>query len=563
MEYSRNNGNSARRTKGFIIGGVLLLSAVSALWTLSERPLNNHECFVSITAREMLQSGDWIRPTCNGESRLQKTPLCYWLVAGLAQMTGNVDEFTTRLPSAVFGVLSAIAILYFVSQWLSVRAAAISAGVWGTSIGYVTYTHNARPEMALTFFILLCFLSFYSAITAKDRRKQIWYMLVFWISFALGNLAKGPAPLPLVLIPLFFYVSISRQWKKLFNWTSVIGVIIFLAIVLPWPLAIAHKLNWDLTLWKNEFVDRFLGDYVPGHKPIYYYLLEMFIFIAPWVAFLPMAMAAPFFEVWNKKRSTMQFLWLWFVVDLVFITISGGKRQHYILPLMPAAAILIGILLEDMIFVHKAYTQKYARDILRNHIVALIAAAIAGPIYIAKAYPELLTGAIIIGAVTIAAVAVIALLFARGKPGLACWTTFAGIVVLVMIAYVVFVNPLNYNQPSREFTRIVVEKVSAAERRDLAEGGPASEKLIAYKSASMRFIHYFGKRVPEIATEPETYKLYNEGCWVVAFGKYLDELIEKDKFEIVYIEEQAERHKGNVVYGALLHKSARPAEDNM
>ncbi|MFA5238963.1 MAG: glycosyltransferase family 39 protein [Phycisphaerae bacterium] len=548
MEYSRNN---TRRTKRFIIGGVLLLSAVSASWTLSNRPLNNHECFVSITAREMLQSGDWIRPTCNGESRLQKTPLCYWLVAGLAQITGGVDEFTTRLPSAVFGVLSVIAILYFVSQWLSARAAAISAGVWATSIGYTTYTHNARPEMALTFFVVLCFLSFYSAITAKDQRKKFLYMLIFWISFALGNLAKGPAPLPLVLIPLFFYVSISRQWKKLFNWTSVIGVIIFLAILLPWPLAIAHKLNWDLTLWKKEFVDRFFGDYVPGHKPIYYYLLNMFIFVAPWVAFLPMALAAPFFEVWNKKRSAMQFLWLWFVVDLVFITISGGKRQHYILPLMPAMAILIGILLEDMIFVRKAYTQKYARDVLRNHIVALTIAAIAGPIYVAKAYPELLTGAIIIGAVTIVAVAVIALLFAKGKTGLACSATFAGILILVMISYVIFVNPLNYNQSSREFTQIVVEKV------------PASEKLIAYKSASMRFVHYFGKRVPEIATEAETYRLYNEGCWVVAFGQYLDELTEKDKFEIVYIEKEAERHKGNVVHGALLHKSAKSPEDNM
>ena len=446
-------------------------------------------------------------------------------MAGLAKITGRVDEFTARLPSVIFGVLSAAAILYFVNQWLTFRIAVISAGVWATSVGYICYAHNARPEMALTFFVLLCFLSFYSAVTAKGRDKQVVYMLVFWISFALANLAKGPAPLPLVLIPLFFYVAIFRQWKKLFNWVSVVGLIIFLAIVLPWPLAIAHKLNWDLTLWKREFVDRFLGDYVSGNKPFYYYLLKMFIFILPWVVFLPMAMAAPFYRVWNKKQPVMQFLWLWFVVDLVFLTITGGKRQHYILPLMPAMAILIGILMEDMVFVRKAYTQKYARDVLRNHIVVVITAAIAGIIYIAKTNSQLLAGAIILGIATIAILAVTAVLFAKRKPAFACGATFAGIVVLVMIAYVIFVNPLNYNLPSRQFTQIVVEKV------------PASEKLIAYKSASTRFIHYFGRRVPEIKTESEVYRLYNEDWWVVAFGRYLDELLQNGQFEVVYMQE--------------------------
>jgi 4-amino-4-deoxy-L-arabinose transferase-like glycosyltransferase len=541
-----NSYKNSKNTKILLVCCVILLSTVSASWTLSDRPLNNHECFVSITAREMLESNDWVWPTCNAEPRLQKTPLSYWLVAGLARITGRVDEFTTRLPSAIFGVLSVAAILYFVSQWLSFRIATISAGVWATSIGFVCYAHSARPEMALTFFIMLCFLSFYSAITAQTRNEQLVFTLIFWINFAFGNLAKGPAPLPLVLIPLFFYVSIFRQWKKLFNWVLVVGLIIFLVILLPWPLAIAHKLNWDLTLWKREFVDRFLGDYVPGHKAFYYYLLKMFMFISPWVAFLPMALAAPFFRAWNKKRPVMQFLWLWFVVDLVFITITGGKRQHYILPLMPAMAILIGILIEDMAFVQKAYTQKYARDVLRGHIVVIIAICFAGGVYVAKAYPQLLAGTIMLGIVTIIATVVSAMLFVIRKPAFACWAIFVGIVVLVMIAYVIFVNPLNYNQPSRQFTQIVVEKVPPAEK----------EKLVAYKSVSTRFIHYFGRPVPEIKTKSEVDELYNQGCWVVAFGKYFDELLQNGQFEIVYMQQNAERHKGKPVDGALFHKSA-------
>ena len=133
-------------------------------------------------------------------------------------------------------------------QWLSFRIAVLSAAVWATSLGYIRYSHNARPEMALTFFVTLSLLSFYSAIMANSRKKQVIYALIFWVSFGLANLAKGPAPLPLVLIPLFFYVAIFRRWKELPRFLPIIGTIVFLAIVLPWPLAIAHKLNWNLVL---------------------------------------------------------------------------------------------------------------------------------------------------------------------------------------------------------------------------------------------------------------------------------------------------------------------------
>ncbi|MBW8038461.1 MAG: glycosyltransferase family 39 protein [Planctomycetes bacterium] len=548
MENSRSN---TRKTKIIIICAVLLFSSVIAFWTLSEKPLNNHECFVSITAREMLQSGDWIMPTYNGEPRLQKTPLSYWLVAGLAKVTGKVDEFTTRLPSAVFGILSVAAILYFVNQWLSFRIAILSAAVWATSLGYVRYSHNARPEMVLTFFIMLCFLTFYSAVSTNNRKRQIIYMLVFWISFGLANLAKGPAPLPLVLVPLFFYVAVFRRWKQIPKLLPIIGTVIFLAIILPWPLAIASKLNWNLAVWKREFVDRFFGTYASGGKPLYYYLPKMFQFMLPWAAFVPFALTAPFYRVWNKKQPVMQFLWLWFVVGVAFLTISSGKRQHYIIPMMPAMAILTAVLIEDMAFCRKAYTNKSARNFLFSHLVVLTIGFVALPIIISKVKSEFLTEAILSSAAGLIGILIVAVLFRAGKTSVACWALFVIIAVLVMISYTGFVNPSHYNQPSRKFSQSVSQIV------------PASDKLIAYKSASGRFIHYFGRRVPKIGTKSEVNELYKKGWWVVAFGIYLDELQDGNSFEIVFIQENAERHRNKVVGGALLHKSGGDPENNI
>ncbi len=546
-----NNQSNTRRTKILVTCGVMLFSAVTASWTLSERPLNNHECFVAITAREMLESSDWVWPTYNGEPRLHKTPLSYWMVAGLAKITGKVDEFTARMPNVIFAVLSIAAILYFINQWLSFRIAVLSAAVWATSLGYIRYSHNARPEMVLTFFIVMCFLSFYSAITTRSRKRQVAYMLVFWTSFGVANLAKGPAPLPLVLIPLFFHVAIFRQWKKLTNWLPVAGVIIFLAIVSPWPLAIAHRLNWDLGVWKREFVDRFLGSYARGDYPLYYYLLIMFKYITPWVAFLPMALAAPFYRVWNKKQPAMKFLWLWFVVDLAFLTISGGKRQHYILPLMPAMAILIGILIEDMAFVRKAFTLKQAKDVLRNHIVVIIAGAIALPIYIAATNSQLLADGIILSITTIVITAVVAILFAEEKRALACGTVFAGIAILVMISYVSFINPLEKDRYSKDFAQKIAKTV------------PQNDRLTAYISVSSKHIHYFGRVIPETNDRTVLYEHYERGDWVLATAGHLEKLTQDGRFREVYYTEKAERRKDGDAPGALFNKSAPKVKDGL
>ncbi len=541
------DNSTSQKSRTLVVICLLLLSAVNASWMLSKVTLDDHECYVSVTAREMLESGDWVRPTFNGHFRIVKTPLSYWLVAGLARITGGVDEFTSRLPSAVFAFFSVAVILYFVNQWLSFRIAAISGAVWATSLCYIRYSHNARPDMVLTFFILLCFLSFYSAITENNRNRQVVYMLIFWISFALGNLAKGPAPLPLVLIPLFFYVSIFRQWRKLFNWASVAGLIVFLAVVLPWLLAMAHKLNWNLIIWRHEFVDRLFGTYAKGDYPLYFYFLIMFKYITPWVVFLPLALAAPFYKVWNKKRPVMQFLWLWFVADFIFLTINGGKRQHYILPSMPALAILIGILLEDMVFGQKAYERKFVVKILQGHLAIAVVGIITATIYIAKVSPVNLHKMLILSSVTIVTAAIIAALFAKGKNGWGCTAVFAGVLVWGMISHVSFAPIMDVFKYSRDFSQKVARTI------------PPTANLVAYKSISGNFVYYFGKPVPVVSDANGLYNCYQRGDWIVADSGRLKELARDNRFrEVYHREEPGRRSKSR----ALFHKSAPLIKDD-
>ncbi len=531
-----------KSAKCIIVIFIIILSMGTALWPIPSIALEDHECYVAITAREMLQKDNWVIPTCNGELRLQKTPLSYWLVAGLAKITGRVDEITARLPSLILGVLSVGAIIYFVSQWLSFRIAALSACIWATSLGYIRYSVNARPEMALAFFVTLCFLSFYSAITASSRKRQVIYILIFWLSFGLGMLAKGPAPLLYISIPLFCYVAVFRKWKVIPKLLPVIGPVIFLAIVLPWPLLIARKVNWDLTVWKHEFVDRLFGTYRSGDKPIYYYLYVMFQFMTPWFVFLPMALAAPFYKAWDEKRRPMMFLWLWFVADFLFLTLDGGKRQHYILPLMPAIAIVIGILIEDMVFSRKVYTQRYAVGIFVTHIAAIVIFIIAGVIYIARANHEILADIIILGTITLISIAIVCVLFAKRKPSIALGVILASIIVLVDISYIRIFIPTDYNRYSRDFSSKVSQIV------------PLPNRLVSYKKVSARFVQYFGRVVPEIEDGNELLKHYQNGGWIVAMDNDLKELEKSKSFAEVFYQEKTDRQGLENVPGALFHK---------
>jgi 4-amino-4-deoxy-L-arabinose transferase-like glycosyltransferase len=534
--------------KKLVIFGVLLLSAITASWSLSARALDDHESFVTIAAREMIGSGNWVLPTFNGLPRLQKTPLSYWLVAGISKATGEVNDFTGRLPSAVFAFLSAAAVLYFVNRWLGLRTAALATAGWATSIGYVYWSHSARPEMALVFFTTLCLLSFYTAITSEDSRSRTVFMLIFWVSFAMGNLAKGPAPFVYVLLPAGLCIALRKDWRLIPKLLPIWGMIIFLVAVLPWPLAVAHKVDWNVVIWKKEFFDRLFGEYAAGHYPWHYYLGMVFKYVSPWCILFPIALVAPFYKAWDRKRPVMQYLWLWFVGDYVFLMLSGGKRQHYLLPLIPAMSIMTAILIDEMAFVRQAFTPKFAANMLRGHVLFFIGFAIILPVYFARskipAYAAATTVrfAVAFSVILTAAVIVAAILFVKHRPFVALAVFFCGFGALMACPYTEIVSQISIDRPIKEFALQVAKIV------------PSADKTVSYKPVPANFIHYFGRTIERVMDESELNSRYQQDCWVVSFGNEMNELEDTGQYKIVFREENAKQRGENISAGGVFHK---------
>ncbi|MDD5134843.1 MAG: glycosyltransferase family 39 protein [Phycisphaerae bacterium] len=503
--------------KKFAFLAVAAVSVLVSFWALSFSPVGNHEAYVAATARGMLNSGDWVVPVFNGEVRINKTPLCYWMVAAAAKAAGGINDFVVRLPTAVLAVVSALAIFYFVSEWLGVSIAVLSSLIWSTSLCFIRYSHTARPEMALSVFVAISMLSFYSAVIAQSRRRQVLYALVFWLSFSLSMLAKGPAPLPVMFPALFFYFAIFRKWKFIPKLLPAAGVILFLLIFLPWPIAILAKCPQAVEIWKNEFLGRAAGEYAAGSKPFYYYFKIMFVYMAPFSAFIPLALGAPFYSVWEKKRRPMFYLWLWFVGGVIAMSLCGGKRQHYILPMMPAMAILVGIILDDMIFLRKAYSRKFSSIFLAVHLFIFSAGTVGAIVWLLRsgvAARYLITCSITAALAFFIAAAV---LFASSRKVLAIVCFFAAACVLIMFWPCFESMQENENFVIKDFAR----NVSIC-----ADG----REVVAYCKVNPSFVYYFDRDVRVVSDVDLVCSQYPSGIGIIATGENFEQLKNDSRF---------------------------------
>ncbi|RPI62028.1 MAG: hypothetical protein EHM48_04740, partial [Planctomycetaceae bacterium] len=230
---------------------VALLAAVVVFWNLGEMALDDHEAKLALSARAMADpnpnpwmiSGDepytippqtafnqWMVPVENGQPRLVKTPMPYWLAAGVAKlyvaMGGDeprVNEWTARTTSAVAAILLACVTLAIGRRMFSARAALIGAIMLATSIGFQKWGRNARPEMLLCLMITVSMACFYLGLEARTRASRAGWMIAFWVAMGLGNMAKEFVPI-LLAWPLMAYlfwresVKTQIQYGGLSSW---------------------------------------------------------------------------------------------------------------------------------------------------------------------------------------------------------------------------------------------------------------------------------------------------------------------------------------------------------
>jgi 4-amino-4-deoxy-L-arabinose transferase-like glycosyltransferase len=307
-------------------------------------------------AREMVNGGDWILMHFNGKIYGDKPPLFFWMIALSSYLWGGFTSFSARFPSAFFGTLTVLLTFLIGKGLYSSRMGFLSGFVLATSLEFTYLSTRANIDTTLTFFTtasLLCFFQWYLwSKEEKSRNKKIKDLSIYglYIGMALATLAKGPVGFILPLFVSLIYLIVQRDWKGIRGMRILTGMLLFVAIVLSWYLPAvfsAGKAYLQETLFKHT-VDAYVKGWTHV-RPIYYYLYNFPVDFLPWVFFLPATIVYGYSREMMEKRREFFFLLIWFAVIFLFFSLSKGKRAIYLLPLYPAASLMVGKLWDDFI----------------------------------------------------------------------------------------------------------------------------------------------------------------------------------------------------------------------
>ena len=373
-----------------------LVCGIAFFWGLvSVGLVDETEPLFAEAARQMYETGDWITPYFNGVTRFDKPPLVYWLMAIGFHLFG-VGEWAVRLPSA----LSATALVgmgFYTLRRLGFSRAELATAYtptpdgspepplarvsqqnlrWSALIGSaimalhpetIVWARIGVSDMLLTGCMGVALFAFFLGYAQPQvpHRQRNWYLAAY-VFLALAVLAKGPVGLVIPgLIVVVFWLYLG-QWRQACREMHLLkGAVIFLAITVPWYVLViaANGQAYIDSFFGYHNVERFTS-VVNGHAaPWYFYFVVVAVGFLPWSPFLPWAIARLRPQSWKTWQAQPRaahlgiFALIWFGVIFGFFTIAVTKLPSYVLPLMPAAAVIVALAWSDRLLPGSVQTQ--------------------------------------------------------------------------------------------------------------------------------------------------------------------------------------------------------------
>lgn len=352
---------------------LLLLMFFSFYFAINLYPLfDNNEGLYSSIAKHMLLTKNFIIPHLNCVPYIEKPPLLYWLLS-LSFSIFGFTSFAARLVTTTSAMLLGIALLIFGKKIKLPQIGVISSIMLVSSIGVSIIARMVYFDMLFTLLASAAlFCLFYWYENQKISTLRSGYMFL-----GLAILTKGLVAIILIGGSFGLFLLIE---KKLFQYLrqalDPLGILLLLAVVLPWHIAatIQHKgFLWHYVV--EEHFLRFLNQRVPHDYyggPIYYYLPRIMIYLFPWSLFTPLLF-------WRTKNLTtfekkvLRFSWCWLIVPLAFFSLSSAKANYYMIVSMPALAMLLGVKIKNLMA-----NNPYHNKIFNLWVIAILLTVVVG-----------------------------------------------------------------------------------------------------------------------------------------------------------------------------------------
>ena len=349
---------------------LLVLSGFLVGVRLAQAPLlDPDEPRSALVSRLMAERGDWLVPRLpvafhhdyprnpvEGDTFVywDKPPLFFWLGAAAMKVLGPAP-LAARLPAALAHVATVL-LVYAAARMLWGRRAALLAGaVMAVAPASLIMAHVARMETLLTALTAAMLLAVLKLWTGEGR-AWVW-TIVLYAAAGLGLLTKGPVAVILPGLAVLAVVVLTRRWGDLARLRPLAGVLIVLAIAAPWYMYM--HLHYPGSVGSGGFARAFFlsqhferattevyghGGHWPG-----FLLGVLLVGLLPWTIFLPHACVRLFREGWRERRQhpAVMLLFAWAIVTLGAFSLSKTQLPHYVVPVVPPLAILVGAYLAE------------------------------------------------------------------------------------------------------------------------------------------------------------------------------------------------------------------------
>jgi 4-amino-4-deoxy-L-arabinose transferase-like glycosyltransferase len=300
-----------------------------------------NEAFYTETPREMTESGNYISPTFNYQPRFNKPVLSYWIVAGFYRLFG-ISIWSERLAIAVGAVLLMAAAFFAARSLWSTDAGLLAAIALASSPRVLMFSRRIFIDVYITMFMGMTLLFFLLAEQHPERRRL--FLTLMYVSAGLGMLTKGPIAIALPGLVFLIYLTVQRRLRDLGSMMIPAGIVIVLAIVAPWYIAVylRHGAEHIVGFFWGENIGRYTDPVAPT-RGWWFYLPVLLVDLFPWSLFLPLAAYLFLRSPRTVRRSHESILWLWIVVIVLFFSASKTKQDLYIFPIIVAVAAVVGV----------------------------------------------------------------------------------------------------------------------------------------------------------------------------------------------------------------------------
>ncbi len=332
---------------------LVALAAVIFCTGLSLRSLWGSEGRWAVVAREMMQGGNYFLPTINGSVYFDKPLLSYWAIIPFSLFSG-VTETSARLPGALAGVGTVALVFVMGRRFFGCVPGFISGMVLTTTAMFGFWSRTASAETLN----LAAIWSMLWVLPKGDERRSFTRYLLFYLIGAAASFCKGPLALAVALATVFALgcadlfsdaksagvPGLRGKAVSYFHWilslkgmsAALCGLALF-SFLLFLPVIVTGSWDAVILMWR-ENVLRFVRPF--DHiEPFYTYFRHLPVFLLPWT--LVAAASLVYMGTWEKDWRR-RWLAVATVAIFLFFTISGSRRSYYILPVVPAFALIMG-----------------------------------------------------------------------------------------------------------------------------------------------------------------------------------------------------------------------------